>query len=285
MHKGTGDFWMNEAPASGRKLDEVFRPDLIKIAAAAFTMNTSRKMLYEESIELIELVESRLAKKTRRLPGFLHKGVKVPLWLALRGLESILAESTRTFVVLVGLVFLSAWVTGFLPPEYRRISENLWLLAISITAFLLIFPAPSTYCSVGINGKHVVTVAEKFSAWEERSARQVELIAKNVKLFEERAQRRLTIFRWVLAAAWASVSPFTGELIKAVTAVPPRSIDIAPLLPSLEILAFCFLCVETYARGVDIVFRSIELGCNETVSSIHKNERNGTYPILPAKKT
>lgn len=242
-------------------------------------------MKYQEALDLIELVESRLAKKSRWLPEFLHKGIKVPLWLTLRGIESILAESTRVVSILVGLVYVSAVVTSFLPTTYRQISESLWLLAISVTSFLLIFPAPSTYCSVGINGKHVVTVADKFLAWEERSAKQVELIAKNVKLFEERAQRRLTIFRWILAAAWASVSPFTGELIKAVTASPPKSIDWVPLIPSLEILALCFLCVETYARGVDIVFRSIEFGCNETIASIDTNERSGAYPQLPAKKT
>lgn len=268
----------NFPPATGQPVASANTnaDDLWKSMENAYKIRISNRpnSVYEESIQLIALIETRLAKKGRWWPEVLHKPIKVPLWLFFRGIENIAAESTRFVLTLVGMIYFGAIAIGYLPAGYRHISEMVWLIAICVTTFLLIFPAPSNYCTVGINGKHVGTVSWQFSQWEESSSKRIELIAKNVKLFEERARRRLTIFRWVLAAGWASVSPFAGELIKAVTSTPPRAIDIGPLLPSLQYLAVCFFLVESYARGVDIVFRSVELGCNETIGSLDRQERS-----------
>jgi len=65
----------------------------------------------------------------------------------------------------------------------------------------------------------------------------------------------------------------SGELIKAVTSNPPTALDIDALLPSLLLLGICYMVAEACARGVDIVFRSIELGCNEVIGRIDRSER------------
>lgn len=230
-------------------------------------------MAYEQSLELIEKVEARLAKHGQRLPKSVYKALIVPLMLMVRGVESIVTESIKLFISLATIAYLGIFAVGVLPAEYSAVANGLLILAIVVTSMMIIFPAPSTYCSEGINSKYVATVKDQFTHWRERSAKRVELVAKNVKLFEERTQRRLVIFRWLLAASWAVVSLFTGELIKAVTATPPRAIDIAPLLPSILLIGAIFIFVEIYARGLDIVYRSIEFGCNETIAQIDRCER------------
>ena len=249
--------------------------DALNKAAADIKLSFSpdqHLMAYEQSLELVAQVEARLAKHGRSLPKWAYKNIIVPLTLIVRGAQSILAEVTNLIVAIFALLFLAVIAQGLLPNMDRDIFLIILLLVMLLIVMVVIFPAPSLYCSEGINSKYISTVHKQLSQWNEMTIKRVELIAKNVKIFEERTQRRLVIFRWLLAAGWALVSIFTTELVKSLAAVPPRVIDTAPLLPSLFLVGTIFLIVDFYARGHDIVYRSIELGCNEAIAQIDRHE-------------
>lgn len=249
--------------------------DALHEAAADMTISFAphlHLMAYEQSLELVEKIEARLAKHGRSLPKLIYKNAIVPLTLIVRGAQSMFAEAINLFVASLTLLFLTAVALELVPNVHHNILLIVSVLALLLTVMMIIFPAPSVYCSEGINSKYISTVHNQLSQWNEMSIKRIELIAKNVKIFEERTQRRLVVFRWLLAAAWALITIFTTELVKSLATVPPRIVDITPLLPSLIFVGIIFLIVEIYARGHDIVYRSIELGCNEAIAQIDRHE-------------
>jgi hypothetical protein len=237
----------------------------------------SYRSTYDDSLRLLSLVELRLAKLTDKSPSALYRAIKVPGWLMIRGLVSILSDSTYMLILLAMQVALFWLGVTYLPTSTHAAIFILFSFTLFATVLTTFFPPPSKYCSSGINDKHVATVADQFAQWDERSAKRVELIGKNTKLFEERTRQRLTIFTWVLTATWAVLSPFGGELVKAATATPPRLVDIGQFGWWLAGLAAAFVTVNAYARGMDIVYRSIELGCNDRIAQIDRFEREGVY--------
>jgi hypothetical protein len=141
-----------------------------------------------------------------------------------------------------------------------------------IVGLAIAFAAPSTFCSAGVNLKHVATIGDALSVSKRiKTPPQVDLVLKNMKVFEDRAKRRIILFQWVIGAFWAAFSPVVSTIVAAWTSTPSKPAELQSLLPYLALLATCYFAVDAYARGVDIVFRSIELGSNEFAAQLHKS--------------
>ncbi len=211
-------------------------------------------------------MEDRLSSR-RSIP--FKRFVVVPTYLWFRGIEQIAISYGRGYMVAFALGIAGLFFSSFLPPDLRPRVEVLTLGLNLFTIFTLIFAAPSTYCYAGTNEKHVGTVTDKLYEWKVETTARVDLVLKNIKIFEERTKRRLAIFRWVLGAAWAVYfSPLIAEAVKTLHASSFSLTQIAGLFPPFAFLLAFFVVIEAYARGVDILFRSIELGCNEQLARI-----------------
>jgi hypothetical protein len=129
------------------------------------------------------------------------------------------------------------------------------------------FAAPSSYCSSGINAKHIGVVTSQLLQWDVDSAPRLELMVRNLKVFEERIKRRIAAYRWLLSAAWAVYfAPLIARIIGVnQTALP---LDGPTVVAAFGLLLFSFLAFDAYGRGVDIFFRGLELGCNEYLARL-----------------
>ena len=221
---------------------------------------------YGDALNLLKAMEDRL---TTRKAVPLKRFILVPLYLWFRGLEQITISYGRLYAFSFGLGIAGLFFSGLLPPNIQPRAEQATLLLNLFAAFTLVFAAPSTYCSAGTNEKHVSTITGKLFEWKIKSAARVDLILKDIKVFEERVKRRLVIFRWFLGVGWAMYfSPMLADAIKIWNATGASFPKLASLFQPFAFLVGFYVLVEAYARGVDILFRCIELGCNEHLASI-----------------
>jgi hypothetical protein len=234
---------------------------------------------YADALELVRALEDRLSTR-RNVP--LKRFFVVPTYLWLRGLEQIAIGYGRTYMVAFALGLAGLFFSGFLPQDLRSNAEVATFALNMFAAFSLVFAAPSTYCSAGTNEKHVETVSTKFYEWNISSSVRIELILKNIRIFEERVKRRLAIFRWFLGVGWAVFfSPLLTEVGKswavAGAAVPITQLT-ALFVPLAWLISF-YVLVEAYARGVDVLFRCLELGCHERIARLdHEKRLQEKYP-------
>jgi hypothetical protein len=261
----------------GGALSNQKKPDPIQQAISAFSLQMEKRKArgypygaYGDALDLVRAMEDRLSTR-KAIP--LKRFILIPLYLWLRGFEQIAINYGRFYLFAFGLGIAGLAFTGMLPIEMRPQAELLTLALNVFTAFTLVFAAPSTYCSSGTNEKHVHTIKLKFNEWEIDSISRTDLILKNVRVFEERVKRRLLVYRWLLGAGWALYfSPILAEAAKAWGVSGGSLTQLASLFPPFAFLVALFVMVEAYARGVDILFRSIELGCNEHLSSLDKHK-------------
>lgn len=250
------------------------------ISALGVSMEKARKRgwpygAYGDALQLLEAMEDRLAIKLR-IPRSFKRFLVMPLSLWMRGVEQMVISYGRfygiAFVVGVAGLFLANIL-----PDWLRLRAQAATFYVNLFIWLsLVFAAPSTYCSAGINAKHVDTAGRRLTEWEVDTQARVQLILENIHIFEKGVNRRLTVFRWLLGAAWAIVSSaLITDAVKSWSSRGgyPSITDLATLYPVLGLLVGIFLIVEAYARGVDILFRTIELGCNERLASLERSSK------------
>ncbi|MGE5266356.1 MAG: hypothetical protein ACM3L9_03230 [Deltaproteobacteria bacterium] len=232
---------------------------------------TSTLGLYDESLALLRHMENRLAKTDARpwIPLSVHRIVTVPVFLFLRGLGQVVSGLGPIYFVLSILAVLGLFVSGAFPGPFSVAVQSA-SVAVSLAAVLLyMFSAPSTFCSSGVNRKHVGVVKDKLAQSGAESEARVEMILRNLRVFEERAKRRVGTYRWILGAAWAIY--FAPAIARAIGVEPGSAlVNRESALFAFGWLMLSFLAFDSYARGVDILFRSLELGCNEQLATLRE---------------
>ena len=227
--------------------------------------------LYEESLALLRHMENRLAKADARpwIPPSVDRFFTVPLFLLLRGFGQIASSFGRGYSLVSVFALAGLFVAGTFRGQVGIAIQNASIIASVVVVLLYIFAAPSTYCTSGVNGKHVGAVRDKLALSKVESDSRLELIMRNLKLFEERAKRRIATYRWILGAAWAI---YFAPAIARMTGIDSTVAEInrESILAAFGWLLLCFVVFDAYARDVDILFRSLELGCNEQLAAVKK---------------
>lgn len=231
-------------------------------AIAAMFARPPSPGLFAESLELVRFTENRLAKADRRssvLKPFNRVAI-VPAYLLFRGLAEMVGQFGWVFRFLLIVLGVGSVLASFSPVALQTVADRFlpWLMLAVV--LLYVFAAPSTYCSPGVNAKHVTAVRDAVATLD---AKRIELVIRNVKLFEDRVKRRLVVFRWVLGVGWGVYYlPTLSKLLQ-----PSFALQSAPVT-ALGAVLTTYVLVEAYSRGVDIVFRSLDLGCNERLAEL-----------------
>jgi hypothetical protein len=237
--------------------------------------------LYEESLALLRHMENRFAKvnEARRTLRTAYRVIKVPIFLLLRGFEQVVSGLGTLYLVVSVLAIAGMFVSDSLPRETSLFVQNAAILGSLFAVLLYLFAAPSTYCAAGVNGKHVAAVRAKLSQTKFNDAGGIEMILRNLKIFDARTNRRLAAYRWTLGAVWAIYfAPAIGRLIGAPSGnVLANRESIASAWVAFLAL---FVISDCYARGVDILFRSLELGCNEQLGALKREQMECAGPGL-----
>jgi hypothetical protein len=227
--------------------------------------------IFTEASKLVEAVEAQvigekdspfpelnLAKRLAWLPAkFLWMGV----WEIIRSFTDL-----RVYALVVFVVVTFIAISSSIPSNVPVLNVNLVFGAVFIlSVFSIVFSMPSIYGTSGVLPKNVEFVVTYLNSRGFTNAKEVELLKKSVKQFEDRTRSRVTALKWIVSLIWAG---FIYIFIKGVehSMSNPSAQPTQPDIMSawlLILLVLTYFCVWGYEAALDKLFRAIEFGCND----------------------
>ena len=223
--------------------------------------------IFVEAFTLVKSVEVHLVAETEseiRLFGYLKRLV----WLPAKFLKMGMGEKTKGASVWAllsfGFMMLGAWLvnnSGIAKTE----AANMVMLATMIAPmFLVVFALPSMYGDSGVSPKTVRFVVGLLHARGFSCVKDVELLKKSVKPFEERARSRVSALKWLVGLLWAGFIYAFSNGIEASMPTPSAYMSYVFMSAWLFMgVIAAYLCVWGYEASLDKLFRAIEFGCND----------------------
>lgn len=180
------------------------------------------------------------------------------MWIYRNNIGSVLAFLSFVFMM------LGAWLissSGIANTEAARI---VMLAAMIIPMFLVTFAMPSMYGDSGVNEHTVTFTVEYLKTRGFATSKDIELLKKSVKLFDDRARSRVSILKWLVGLLWAGFVYTTSKGLEQAMASPAQLMSYTLMSVSflMPVIA-AYLCVWGYDAALDKLFRAIEFGCND----------------------
>lgn len=175
---------------------------------------------------------------------------------------------TYSFMVLGTLILSNA---GMARTDYS------YFVAIGIFVIpliIVVFSMPSIYGTSGVNVGAVVFVHHFLRGGGITSSKEVELLKKSVKPFEDKARSRVTALKWVVGLIWACFLYTFAKTIdtdRASSAIHPPDITVTVVMFLAVVVGY--FVVWGYEASLDILFRAIEFGCNDFCFEIETSEK------------
>jgi hypothetical protein len=214
----------------------------------------------------------------RNLQIYGNRLVRFPAKFLWMGIREIL-KSIYVWSVLVGFIsfMLVAWFFS-IPSTARTEVANLVGVAFAaasiFSAFLVVFPMPSIYGDSGVSPKSVEFVVTHLTDHSFTTVKEIELLKKSVKPFEDRTRSRVTALKWIVSLVWAGLSYIFTNFIDP-KVVDPKIFGVS--IPQIVLLGFIlllsYLCVWGYEAALDKLFRAIEFGCNDFCHHVEQIEQ------------
>lgn len=153
-------------------------------------------LIFEESINLVRAVEAHLVSETdTNIPLFSY--LKRLVWLPAKFLMMGVSEKTKGASVWAFLSFafimLVAWFINNSGIAKTEAAKIVMLAAMIIPMFLATFAMPSMYGDSGVTQNTITFTVSFLQARGFTNAKDIELLKKSVKLFEDRARSRVNI--------------------------------------------------------------------------------------------
>ena len=130
--------------------------------------------------------------------------------------------------------------------------------------FLVIFALPSMYGNSGVSPEIVQFIVEHLYKRGFSCAKDVELVQKSIKSFEDRARSRVNALKWLVGLLWAGFIYSFSKGIELSISTPSTLMSYAFMSVCLLLgVIFAYLCVWGYEASLDKLFRAIDFGCND----------------------
>lgn len=192
------------------------------------------------------------------------KLVRLPIkfiWGGIREISKLSVSSILFFSILFLFVFLptlastlsstSASTLINILKVVRGVNLSIILIPLLVIMFPFIFSKPSTYAGSGGSPESTKFVVAHLKSRNFKTVKEIELLKKSVKPFEDQTRSRVTVLQWIVGLIWGgfiySLSTSDSWLVYT--------------LMGLGIISY-FL-VWGYEAALDRLFRTIEFGCND----------------------
>ncbi|MHB1203071.1 MAG: hypothetical protein ACYCZC_08010 [Acidithiobacillus sp.] len=223
--------------------------------------------IFAESINLVRAVEAHLVSETNsNIPLFSY--LKRLIWLPAKFLKMGVSEKTKGASVWAFLSFafimLGAWFINNSGIAKTEAANIVMLAAMIIPMFLVTFAMPSMYGDSGVTQNTIRFTVSFLQARGFTNTKDIELLKKSVKLFEDRARSRVNVLKWLVGLLWAGFMFTFSKGFEQSMASPAELMSYAFMSASLLMLVIAaYLCVWGYDAALDKLFRAIEFGCND----------------------
>lgn len=199
-----------------------------------------------------------------RIIGYLKRLV----WLPAKFLHMGISERMSGFSVWAFLSFafllLGTMLLNKLEIKQTEIAQGVLFAAWVVPMFLVLFALPSIFAHSGVSDQMVAYVRAHLRDHGFSKSKEVDLLKKTIKPFEDRARSRITTFKWIVGLGWGGFTYVFSKGIETSLASPAQLMSHA-LTSSLMLLAIgaSYLCVWGYEAAIDRLFTTIEFGCND----------------------
>lgn len=223
--------------------------------------------IFAEALLLVKSIEAHLVSEKEndiQLFGYLKRLI----WLPAKFLKMGMSEKTKGASVWAFLSFASmmigAWMVSNAGIAMKDAANIILLASMLAPMFLVVFALPSMYGDSGVPLKTVEFVVKHLHTQGFSCVKDIELLRKSVKPFEERARSRVSALKWLVGLLWASFIYLISKGIEASMSTPAEYMSYAFMSAWLFMgVIFAYLCVWGYEASLDKLFRAIEFGFND----------------------
>ncbi len=228
---------------------------------------------------MVRAVEAHLVSETdSSIP--LYNYLKRLTWLPAKFLKMGVAEKTKGASVWAFLSFvfmmLGAWLINNSGIAKTEAASAVMLAAMIIPMFLVTFAMPSMYGDSGVNVNTVTFTVQYLKERGFTTIKDIELLKKSVKLFDDRARSRVNVLKWLVGLLWAGFMYTVSKGFEQSMATPAQLMSYTFMSASLLMpVIAAYLCVWGYDAALDKLFRAIEFGCNDLCHLLDAQSSHG----------
>jgi hypothetical protein len=223
--------------------------------------------IFSESNTIVKAVEAHLVSETESaIPVFGY--CKRIIWLPTKFLKVGIDEKLKGAVIWIFLSFslmmLGRWFVRDAGITKTEISNAIALVAMFASLLLVTFAMPSIYGHSGVSQKSVEFVVKHLQTRGFASAKDIDLLKKTTKSFEDRCRSRVNALKWLVGLLWAGFIYTFSKGFEHTMTNPSEIMSYGFVSASLLMgVTIAYLCVWGYDAALDKLFRAIEFGCND----------------------
>jgi hypothetical protein len=239
--------------------------------------------IFAEAFALVKSVEIHLVSETKseiRLFGCLKRHVCLPAKFIKMGMCEKAKGASVWAILSFAFMMLGAWLVKNSGIAKTDAADMVMFASMIIPLFLVVFALPSTYGDSGVSPRTIQFVLELLHARGFSCAKDVELLKKSVKPFEERSRSRVSALKWLVGLLWAG---FTYAISKGIDASMSTPSYVFMLAWLFMVIIVTYLCVWGYEASLDKLFRAIEFGCNDFCHLIELPSPFGAHPAVKSE--
>lgn len=223
--------------------------------------------LFSEARFLLEEVEARLVSDVNnpiRIIGFLKRLILLPAKFLHMGISERMSSFSVWAFLSFAFLLLGAVLLDKFQIKQPEVAQGLLFAAWVVPMFLVLFALPSIFAHSGVSHPMVAYVLAHLRDRGFKNAKEIELLKKTLKPFEDRVRSRITTFKWIVGLAWGGFTYIFSKGIETSLASPTQMMShVLTSSVMLFIIGGAYLCVWGYEAAIDRLFKTIEFGCND----------------------
>ena len=223
--------------------------------------------IFNESNMIVRAVEAHLVQETDStipLVGYVKRLVWFPAKFLMVGVNEKLSGAFAWAFLSFAFMLIGAWFVGKSGFEKTEIANGVMLATMILPLFLVVFPMPSIYGHSGVTQPTVEFIVRHLQSRGFSCAKDVDLLKKSLKPFEDRCRARVNGLKWLVGLLWAGYTYTYSKGIELSVSNPNELMSFAFVSALLLFgVTIAYLCVWGYEVAVDRLFRAIEFGCND----------------------
>jgi hypothetical protein len=237
-----------------------------------------RMSIFAETLIVLRAIESHLLGEQENSFPLIANSKRL-LWYPFKFLKLGMAEKTKSvslwsFLALAFLV-VGAWFINNSGTSKTMVANFVFYASLLVPMAMVLFAVPSMYGASGISQTSVDFVAEHLRSRGFTDAKDLDLLKKSVKPFEERSRSRVMVLKWLVGLLWAGFMYFVSKSIEAAEANPASIVTSLTTATAMFFsVVVAYVVVWGYEASLDKLFRLVEFGCNDYSYALARSARD-----------
>lgn len=223
--------------------------------------------IFAETLLILRVIESHLIGVQENSNPFIGNFKRL-FWYPFKFLSLGVTEKTKSASLWAFLSFsfllLGLWLINKSGLSNTIVTNFIFYASTLISMVMVLFAVPSMYGTSGISQESVDFVVKHLHSRGFTDAKDLDLLKKSIKPFEDRARSRVTLLKWLVGLLWAGFIYFFTKSTGTTAVVSNSFMENLLTTTALFLtVAVAYIVVWGYEASLDKVFRLVEFGCND----------------------